>query len=67
MMVLGGYSVLGDSVLTTTQLIEIEDKLEQARLELQRTRAQKAHHSTWMAKFMGCGSEIEHEAFLKSG
>ncbi|KAM7504162.1 hypothetical protein LguiB_003066 [Lonicera macranthoides] len=63
-MVLGGYSVLGDSVLTTTQLIEIEDKLEQARLELQRTRAQKAHHCSWMAKFMGSGSEIEHEAFL---
>ncbi|KAM7498860.1 hypothetical protein LguiA_023274 [Lonicera macranthoides] len=64
MMVLGGYSVLGDSVLETTQLIEIEEKLEQARLELSRTTAHKAVHYSWMVKFMGSGSEIEHEAFL---
>ncbi|KAA8526962.1 hypothetical protein F0562_008809 [Nyssa sinensis] len=67
MMILGGFSVLGDSVLRPLQsreLKEIKEKLLEARQEISRTKAQKAAHSVWMNKFMDGGSEIEHEAFL---
>ncbi|KAH7546683.1 hypothetical protein FEM48_Zijuj01G0227600 [Ziziphus jujuba var. spinosa] len=66
-MVLGGYSVLGDSVLSplkTTQLKEIHEKLNQARFQISKSRSNKASQSLWMKMFMGSGSEIEHEAFL---
>ncbi|KAK3027952.1 hypothetical protein RJ639_039419 [Escallonia herrerae] len=67
MMVLGGYSVLGDSVsssLKTGELEQIHEKLIQAHLQVTRSRARKADQSTWIAKFVDSGSEIEHEAFL---
>ncbi|KAF7112491.1 hypothetical protein RHSIM_RhsimUnG0223800 [Rhododendron simsii] len=68
MMTLGGYSVLGDSVLTPLppgkDLGEIREELLQARLELVRGRAKKADQGGWLKKFMISGSRIEHEAFL---
>ncbi|KAK2984838.1 hypothetical protein RJ640_004663 [Escallonia rubra] len=67
MMVLGGYSVLGDSVsssLKNGELEQIHEKLIQAHLQVTRSRARKADQSTWIAKFVDSGSEIEHEAFL---
>ncbi|KAI8537469.1 hypothetical protein RHMOL_Rhmol09G0025700 [Rhododendron molle] len=68
MMTLGGYSVLGDSVLTPLPIDraseETREELLQARLELVRTRARKANQGAWMKKFMKSGSRIEHEAFL---
>ncbi|KAK3027959.1 hypothetical protein RJ639_039426 [Escallonia herrerae] len=66
-MVLGGYSVLGDIVSSPLETIEMENihkKLIQAHQEVLRSKARKADQSTWLAKFVGSGSEIEHEAFL---
>ncbi|KAL6970728.1 hypothetical protein U1Q18_030420 [Sarracenia purpurea var. burkii] len=67
MIVLGGYPVLGDSVLSPLDkgdLRKTREKLLESRLEIVRSRAQKASQSTWIKKFMHSGSEIEHEAFL---
>ena len=66
-MVLGGYSVLGDSVLCSVdckELKETEERLEEARREIARTIRKKADRALWMKKFMDSGSEVEHEAFL---
>ncbi|XP_059654040.1 uncharacterized protein LOC132300814 [Cornus florida] len=66
-IILGGYSALGDSISTpleTTELNEIKEQLVRARSEISRSKAHKASHERWLSKFMGCGSEIEHEAFL---
>ncbi|KAJ4829958.1 hypothetical protein Tsubulata_036056 [Turnera subulata] len=66
-MVLAGYSVLGSPVsspLEAAESKEVEDKLEQARLELVRTPYKKALHAPWLRKFMNSGSEIEHEAMI---
>ncbi|PWA75157.1 Aminotransferase-like mobile domain-containing protein [Artemisia annua] len=68
-MVVGGFSVLGHSVFN---LVDIETdegkdvlrKLNEARVELQRSRSNKVSQSGWMTKFKDSGSEIEHEAFL---
>ncbi|KAI8537463.1 hypothetical protein RHMOL_Rhmol09G0025200 [Rhododendron molle] len=68
MMTLGGYSVLGDPVLTPlpmdTASEETREELLQARLELVRTSAKRANQGAWMKKFMKSGCRIEHEAFL---
>ncbi|PWA66828.1 Aminotransferase-like mobile domain-containing protein [Artemisia annua] len=68
-MVVGGFSVLGHSVLNLVDILTDESKasfvkLNEARLELQRSRSNKAEQSGWMMKFKDRGSEIEHEAFL---
>ncbi|KAF7140591.1 hypothetical protein RHSIM_Rhsim06G0151600 [Rhododendron simsii] len=65
--VLGGYSVLGDSVLRpleTGESVEIHKKLMKGRSEVIRSKARKADQHEWVRLFMGSGSEIEHEAFL---
>ncbi|XP_050369007.1 serine/threonine-protein phosphatase 7 long form homolog [Argentina anserina] len=68
-LVLGGFSVLGDSVFTPLErkeLREVEVKLEKERMGLYdysagcRTVIIKA----WLEKFMKSGTELEHEAFL---
>ncbi|CAI9088444.1 OLC1v1022771C1 [Oldenlandia corymbosa var. corymbosa] len=67
MMVLGGFSVLGDPVFSSTEGSEsegVEKKLISARLELGQSKARKARQNHWMQKHMNTGSEIEHEAFL---
>ncbi|XP_075669740.1 uncharacterized protein LOC142639450 [Castanea sativa] len=66
-MVLGGYSVLGDSVfcpVESEEQNEIENSLKEARREIGRTKAKKACQFKWLKKFMDSGSEFEHEAFL---
>ena len=66
-MVLGGYSVLGDSVfcpVESEEQKEIENSLKESRREILRTKAKKACQSKWLKKFMDSGSEFEHEAFL---
>lgn len=66
-MVIGGYSVLGDSVLRpleSSKLKEIHEKLIQAHVQAGRTRCRRALHSVWIKMFMCSGSEFEHEAFL---
>ncbi|KAM0997540.1 hypothetical protein ACFX2I_007397 [Malus domestica] len=66
-MVLGSFSVLGDSVLSpleTTQLKEIEEELLQERKEFYRSSANKSTTSLWLKKFIKSGHKFEHEAFL---
>ncbi|XP_059669192.1 serine/threonine-protein phosphatase 7 long form homolog [Cornus florida] len=66
-MILGGYSVLGDSVsspLESREMEETQEKLLRARTELTRSKANKACQHGWMSKFMASGSDVEHEAFL---
>ncbi|KAB2615681.1 hypothetical protein D8674_022269 [Pyrus ussuriensis x Pyrus communis] len=65
-MVLGGFSVLGDSVLCPleiSQLKEIHEKLLAQRRQIARNKG-NVTTQIWQKKFMNSGSEIEHEAFL---
>ncbi|XP_019196336.1 PREDICTED: uncharacterized protein LOC109190323 [Ipomoea nil] len=70
MIVLGGFSVLGDCVdpdlspLGDREWVEIKRKLLKARSEIYKTCSKKVTHGSWIAKFIGSGSEVEHEAFL---
>ncbi|XP_058220043.1 uncharacterized protein LOC131330468 [Rhododendron vialii] len=66
-LVLGGYSVLGKSVITpleNKEMVEIDNKLMKGRREIQKSKSNRADQSKWGKLFMGSGSEIEHEAFL---
>ncbi|KAK0593965.1 hypothetical protein LWI29_018794 [Acer saccharum] len=49
---------------TKKELKRIEQKLNQAKKELNRCASKKASYGQWMKKFMGTGLDIEHEAFL---
>ena len=65
-MVCGGYSVLGASVLSplkTKQLVEVEEKLTEGCKEARRGSSVIATHKAWMDYFMGTGHDLEHEAF----
>ncbi|OMP04444.1 hypothetical protein COLO4_09639 [Corchorus olitorius] len=67
LMVSGGYSVLGESVLSplkTEELIEVEEKLIVGRKEAATVGAIVATNKAWMQYFMETGHELEHEAFL---
>ncbi|KAL0362789.1 UNVERIFIED_CONTAM: protein MAINTENANCE OF MERISTEMS [Sesamum calycinum] len=67
MMVLGGYSVLGESVFSppgNRETEEIEKKLLKTRSRITSSKARKAGQGRWITKFMDSQSEIEHEAFL---
>ncbi|XP_071906334.1 uncharacterized protein [Coffea arabica] len=67
MMILGGYSVLGDPVfrpVDTDEFAEVEKKLLLARSGLAKSKSKKPSQSLWLTKFMDSGNEIEHEAFL---
>nr|GME17671.1 serine/threonine-protein phosphatase 7 long form homolog [Ipomoea batatas] len=70
MIVLGGFSVLGDCVdpdlspIGDRKWVEIKSKLLKARSEIYKTCSKKITHGSWIAKFIGSGSEVEHEAFL---
>nr|XP_043620140.1 serine/threonine-protein phosphatase 7 long form homolog [Erigeron canadensis] len=69
MMVIGGYSVLGDSVdcaIVNEDLVKVLEKLNEARTELSRSTRRRADPFGWMKKFKDSGSDIEHEAFLIS-
>ncbi|CAN4102738.1 unnamed protein product [Withania somnifera] len=65
MMILGGFSVLGGSVLLPLQsheLVEIEENLERTRRDLIGLKAD--NHTKWLNFFMDSGKVFEHEAFL---
>ncbi|KAM3396253.1 hypothetical protein P3S68_005259 [Capsicum galapagoense] len=65
MMILGGFSVLGGQVsfpLQSPELVEIEQNLEKARMELIGLKAD--NHNRWLNFFMNSGRDYEHEAFL---
>ncbi|KAF7141299.1 hypothetical protein RHSIM_Rhsim06G0217900 [Rhododendron simsii] len=66
-LVLGGFSVLGKSVLTpleNRELIEIYDKLMKGRREIPPGKATIARQHDWTRHYMESRTEIEHEAFL---
>ncbi|KAL5548313.1 hypothetical protein UlMin_003544 [Ulmus minor] len=66
-MVLGGYSVLGSSVISppeSSEMVEMEEKLKKARSELVRGTCRKASQGAWVQLFIGSGKDFEHEAFL---
>ncbi|KAF3959312.1 hypothetical protein CMV_015860 [Castanea mollissima] len=65
MMALGGYSVLGESVLSplvTKEMEEIHEILLEANRRVSLSFTASQHK--WLEHFMGSGSKIEHEAFL---
>ncbi|KVI10366.1 uncharacterized protein LOC112506382 [Cynara cardunculus var. scolymus] len=64
MMVVGGYSVLGESVLHPSEIRESFNFLDEARVELQRSKTNKACQFGWLKKFKDTGTQFEHEAFL---
>ncbi|KAJ0089471.1 hypothetical protein Patl1_13459 [Pistacia atlantica] len=66
-LMIAGYSMLGSLVFVpveTYELKDLEEKLNQARSELNKSTRKNPEHSVWMKKFMDSGSKIEHEAFL---
>ena len=67
MMALGGYSVLGDSVLSpivTKEMEEIHSNLLKALMKVVTIGASIASQHAWLEHFMGNWSKFEHEAFL---
>ena len=67
MMALGGYSVLGDSVLSplvTKEMEEIHEILLDALKKTATSGSIIASQHSWLEHFMGNGSKYEHEAFL---
>ncbi|XP_059654977.1 uncharacterized protein LOC132301767 [Cornus florida] len=67
MVVLGGYSVLGDPVfnpLPTLDMIKIEEHLNKAYREIRQGRVKIVGHYVWMERFMESDDPFEHEAFL---
>lgn len=66
MMVLGGYSVLGDSVFVPWdgEVEEKVTKLLESLLEIYSSGDKRAFHTRWIAQLMGSGTEMEKEAFL---
>ena len=66
MMALGGYSVLGDSVLSPLLTKEMEEIYE-ILLEVHKTVSYSCFNPgqhAWLEHIMGSGSKVEHEAFL---
>ncbi|XP_020416898.1 uncharacterized protein LOC18780981 [Prunus persica] len=66
-MILGGFSVLGHTVLSpleTTESKEIEEKLNRERRTPYRDVSRDVLASEWLKKFKNSGTEFEHEAFL---
>ncbi|KAK9921998.1 hypothetical protein M0R45_030485 [Rubus argutus] len=66
-MVLGGLSILGESIFSPLESAEhkkIEENLDKARKELNGTASRKAVTSLWMKKFMMTESEYEYQAFI---
>ncbi|KAH6778475.1 hypothetical protein C2S51_009787 [Perilla frutescens var. frutescens] len=65
MMVLGGYSVLGDSVFVPRDG-EVEEKVTEllgSRLDIYNSGNKRAFEGRWINRFMG-SAEMEKEAFL---
>ncbi|XP_060217132.1 uncharacterized protein LOC132644558 [Lycium barbarum] len=66
MVVLGGFSVLGHSVLKpvkTKDYVKVEKTLCEA-LKVIRARKMNVTHHAWMEYFAGKGDHLEHVAFL---
>ncbi|XP_050379622.1 protein MAIN-LIKE 2-like [Argentina anserina] len=66
-MVLGGFPVLGDSIVAyslNSEEIHIEEYLDNARKQFNKTKSKKPTTSLWMQRFMKNQSEYEHQAFI---
>lgn len=66
-MACGGYSVVGSSVFTPLKDKEskqMEQRLDEVRRNLIKTRAKKAEHAPWLNHFMEEEGELELVAFL---
>ncbi|KAI9186071.1 hypothetical protein LWI28_013476 [Acer negundo] len=66
-LIIQGYSVLGSPVFIasdTEELKKIEERLNQARLELTIISSRNAEQCLWMKKFINSGSDVEHEALI---
>ncbi|KAH1063301.1 hypothetical protein J1N35_028288 [Gossypium stocksii] len=65
-MILGGFSTLGDSVRRPLEgkLVKVEEDMNKKRLVLSRSKSKKATHSCWIKHFMESNEEYEHVAFL---
>ncbi|CAL9017576.1 unnamed protein product [Prunus brigantina] len=66
-MVLGGFSALGASVLSplqSKQMKEVGEKLIEGQKEIYSSGKKAVTKSLWLKKFMNSGNEFEHEAFL---
>lgn len=72
-VILGGFSVLGDSVFCYPDARELKEteefnqamkKLMEVRRELVKSKQNNARHGAWISYFLQGGREFEHEAFL---
>ncbi|KAL3508503.1 hypothetical protein ACH5RR_027904 [Cinchona calisaya] len=67
-MVLGGYSVLGDFIISSPHrskdILRMQQKLTAIHCTISQSRGQYARDCAWMQHFMGSGEKLEHEAFL---
>ncbi|XVE80357.1 hypothetical protein DITRI_Ditri14bG0133200 [Diplodiscus trichospermus] len=65
-MILGGFSTLGDSVRRPLEgkLAKLEEEMNMKRLILSRNNSRKTDHSCWLKHFMEEDKEYEHVAFL---
>ncbi|VVA93277.1 unnamed protein product [Arabis nemorensis] len=69
MIVLGGFSVIGNNALAPIKregLKEVEEKMKKAKREIEADSEKKCCVSLWMKEMMNSGNEIEHEAFMVS-
>ncbi|KAK4714884.1 hypothetical protein R3W88_020791 [Solanum pinnatisectum] len=64
MVILGGFSVLGHSVLNQTKdSVDIEKALCEVHKDIRARKTNVGHHA-WMEHFAGRGDHLEHVAFL---
>ncbi|XP_007020919.2 PREDICTED: uncharacterized protein LOC18593573 [Theobroma cacao] len=65
-MILGGFSTLGESVRRPLEgkSVKIEEELNRKRLIMSRNKSRKATHGCWIKHFMEEEREYEHVAFL---
>ncbi|XVF34032.1 hypothetical protein REPUB_Repub18cG0022100 [Reevesia pubescens] len=65
-IVLGGFSTLGESVRRPLErkLVKIEEEMNMKRLIMSRNKSKKASHCCWINHFMEEKGEYEHVAFL---
>ncbi|XP_010540736.1 PREDICTED: uncharacterized protein LOC104814410 [Tarenaya hassleriana] len=67
MIVLGGFSAIGNNVLGSIKREEMksaEERLKMAKREISANSGKKVSVSLWMKETMNSRSEIEHEAFM---
>ncbi|KAM7251099.1 hypothetical protein ACFE04_022982 [Oxalis oulophora] len=66
MIVLGGYSSTGVSVLAAfdADLLRLREAMEEAWRNVKKTSSRTCRHQPWIQYFMGSGNELEHAAFL---